>query len=201
MSLLKEAVKRNNFQDVHELIANGIDINEVSKALQQTLLHLAAGLGHDQIAELLISNGANIDAKDLKGSTPLHYAVGHNRIKTVKSLIENGANIHALTSLEVTPLDLAVSLELAVFKCRTDIIRLLIENGADVNKILHNAIVNQKIKIMECLLKAGVSVDTIIGDQSDKSIIVHNLLSLAIALKNTEMIEFLLKNGARLKNL
>ena len=60
---------------------------------------------------------------------------------------------------------------------------MLIENGADVHKLLLHAILNQKIKIMECLLKA---VDTIIGDQSDKSIIVHNLLSLAIVLKHAQ---------------
>ena len=78
MSVLREAVKSNKIEEVQELIANGIDVNEVSTNLQQTALHLAAGLGHDQILELLISNGGHIDAKDKKGHTPLYYAIGHN---------------------------------------------------------------------------------------------------------------------------
>ena len=44
MSVLREAVKSNKIEEVQELIANGVDVNEVSTNLQQTALHLAAGL-------------------------------------------------------------------------------------------------------------------------------------------------------------
>ena len=59
MSLLREAVKNNKIEEVKELIANGIDINEVSSNLQISL-HLAVAGGHIAIVELLVRNGAHI---------------------------------------------------------------------------------------------------------------------------------------------
>ena len=83
---LWKAVRSNNIQEVKEILASGIEINDMSKN-SQTVLHLAAGLGHDQIAKLLISNGAKIYAKDNSGFTPLHYAVWFNQLKIVEMLI------------------------------------------------------------------------------------------------------------------
>ena len=148
-SLLK-AVKSNNVQDVEEILASGININDMSKN-SQTALHLAAGLGHDQIAKLLISNGAQIDAKDIdSGFTPLHYAVWFNQLKTVEMLIAKRANIHEVTNLQNTPLDLAVK------KSLDDIVKLLISHGADTsmkdfdgNSLLHLAVKDQKISIVK----------------------------------------------------
>ena len=39
-----------------------------------TPLHLAASWGHKEIAELLIANGAYVNAKDKEGKTPLYHA-------------------------------------------------------------------------------------------------------------------------------
>jgi len=39
-------------------------------------LHKAAGWGHKEVAELLIANGADVNAKDEDGDTPLVYAEG-----------------------------------------------------------------------------------------------------------------------------
>jgi cytohesin len=43
-------------------------------------LHYAAYGGHKEIAELLIAEGADVNAKDEDGVTPLHEAAlwGHN---------------------------------------------------------------------------------------------------------------------------
>ena len=39
-------------------------------------MHKAAGWGHKEVAELLIANGADVNAKDEDGDTPLVYAEG-----------------------------------------------------------------------------------------------------------------------------
>lgn len=64
---------------------------------QQTPLHIAASNltgGHYEIANLLIKNGASIDAKDNGGETPIFLAVKANNFEMVKLLIENGAKLN-----------------------------------------------------------------------------------------------------------
>ena len=54
-------------------------------------LHGAALMGYTETAELLISKGANVNAKDDDGWTPLHYAVREGHTKIIELLKKNGA--------------------------------------------------------------------------------------------------------------
>ena len=74
------------------------------KAAGQTALHMAARRGHAKSAELLIINGANINAKTATGVTPLHGAVINGNKETVDLLIANGANINAKNKSGKPPL-------------------------------------------------------------------------------------------------
>ena len=58
MVLLHEAVAKNSLEKVQTLIDNKADINESILYLQGTPLHIAALNGYENIAKLLISNGA-----------------------------------------------------------------------------------------------------------------------------------------------
>ena len=42
-------------------------------------MHNAAVYGHNEIAELLIANGANVNAKEVDGLTPLDFAIMSNQ--------------------------------------------------------------------------------------------------------------------------
>ncbi len=72
-------------------------------------MHEAAYEGQLEVVKYLISNGADIKAKDNSGDTPLHAASrrGRGRLEIVKYLISKGADIHAKTNIGVTPLRLA----------------------------------------------------------------------------------------------
>ena len=63
--------------------------------LGRTLLHLAPNWG---VAERLIAQGADVNAKDNFGMTPLHTAVGAGRRDVVWLLVDNGADITAKSS-------------------------------------------------------------------------------------------------------
>ena len=60
-----------NIEAVKKTLADGADVNAMGGLREWTLLHETANLGHKEIAELLIANGADVNAKDQNGRTPL----------------------------------------------------------------------------------------------------------------------------------
>jgi ankyrin repeat protein len=82
---LHKAVREGDADKVKKLLDAGADVNvrESSKdRLQYTPLHWAANNGDLEIAEILISRGADLDAEDPTYSTPLYLAAeqGHPKI-------------------------------------------------------------------------------------------------------------------------
>ncbi len=132
---LSLAAKRGHEDIVQFLIAKGADINAIGKD-GQTALHEAK---NRNVAELLIANGANVnakiseDARRLKGWTPLHTAVLlTRRMEVAQLLIAKGADINAMNADGETPLDVAKWSE-------KDMAKLLIANGATISN-LHTAV-------------------------------------------------------------
>ena len=59
----------------------------------RTPLHLVAGIGHNEITELLIAKGADVNAKDKRSFTPLDEA--KNKPETADLLRKNGGKTGA----------------------------------------------------------------------------------------------------------
>jgi ankyrin repeat protein len=57
------------------LILNKININVYDNETEFTPLHHCINVNNKRLIELLIRNGANVNAQDVYGNTPLHYAV------------------------------------------------------------------------------------------------------------------------------
>jgi ankyrin repeat protein len=56
----------------------------------RTPFHLAAIAGHKEIAELLIANGADVNAKNKGGRTPLDSAIAFKHTETADLLRKHG---------------------------------------------------------------------------------------------------------------
>ena len=73
-----------------------------------TPLYMATLLGHKQIAKLLITNGADVNAMDKIGyAAPLHRAARSHK-EIAELLITNGADVNAKNKNGDTPIDFAV---------------------------------------------------------------------------------------------
>jgi ankyrin repeat protein len=79
-----------------------------------TALHMAAASFQRQIAEILVTHGAQVGARNRHGATPLHYAADTNhwdpdaQADTIAYLLSVGADPNAMSRLGVAPLHRAV---------------------------------------------------------------------------------------------
>jgi ankyrin repeat protein len=88
-----------------------------------TPLHWAAWNGHKDVAELLLSKGANGNAMANDGFTPLHVAAQNGQKDVAELLLANKANVNAKTKEGWTPLHLATG------NGHKDLVKLLRQHG------------------------------------------------------------------------
>lgn len=110
-------------------------INKPYGAFCDTLLHVAARWGREDLAELLIAAGADVEARNEIDHRPLHVAARYGRPSVVKLLLARGADVGASSWRVHTPLH-AASCGLGTqsdIGGRLQVARLLLAAGADVN--------------------------------------------------------------------
>ncbi|XP_066963610.1 protein fem-1 homolog A-like isoform X2 [Macrobrachium rosenbergii] len=84
--------------------------------------------GHYDVAEYLVSKGADVNAATRSNSSPLSVACSHVRLDLIRLLVEHGANIERTDDLGIT------CLMLACHNGNPEVVRYLVEIGADVNR-------------------------------------------------------------------
>jgi hypothetical protein len=98
---LMRAAERGDIAEVRRALKKGANIDASVIRCDHndmTPLMKAAQYGHTKICELLIENGANIEAVDDVGKTALIYAAWWNHLETCRLLIENGASMATTTN-------------------------------------------------------------------------------------------------------
>merc|ERR1711871_644803 len=111
-TLLVTAAFTANTNAIRALLRHGADPNRAMYT-GMTALTYAAGEGHADIVNLLLSAGARTDAylhiqgSLLEGYTALHFACLQGRTSSVKLLLEYGADPEPRDAKGLTPLQVA----------------------------------------------------------------------------------------------
>lgn len=106
------AASQGNLEAVKRYLDSGAEIDAAFiapgiPASGATPLHLAVLCDQRDVADLLITRRANLNAKakDEHGGTPLHWAAVLGRIAIARRLIEAGADVNSKDNHGFTPLD------------------------------------------------------------------------------------------------
>ena len=84
------AAEEGNVEAVKGYLAIGINVDERDESYGGTPLHWAAFRGRNEVAEFLIAEGADVNAKNKADDTPLDKAIEKNWDDTVSLLREHG---------------------------------------------------------------------------------------------------------------
>ncbi|MBS0288788.1 MAG: ankyrin repeat domain-containing protein [Proteobacteria bacterium] len=118
----------SNPKDINKILSlieeKTLYINSVNANLQTPLM-LALNSNSD-IALKLIAKGADINLRTNKGETMLMLAAMSGYKDVVLNLLENGADINAKG-------DFATALFIAILHKKNEVVKILIEKGADIN--------------------------------------------------------------------
>ncbi|XP_029506106.1 ankyrin repeat family A protein 2-like isoform X1 [Oncorhynchus nerka] len=159
--------------------------NEVSSTpllVHSLSIHQLAAQGEMVFLASRIEQGGNvpqetvINLQDEEGFTPLMWAAAHGQIAVVEFLLQNGADPNLLAKGRESALSLACS------KGYTDIVKMLIDCGVDVNEYDWNggvpvlyAVHGNHLRCVEILLESGAD-PTIESDSG------FNAMDMAVAM-------------------
>lgn len=185
-ALLQNAIKAGHIEDVRSLLADGMNVNQ-SFEDGISPLHIAVINNQEEIVELLMQMGANVNAVETNiGASPLHLAALYGRVNIANQLIRKGANVNGNMKFNITPLLVAAQFN------QPQIIELLLNNKANLNhtdqegfSALHFAAQNGDDVTAKMLLERGANTNA-----RDKT---RNATPLMIATeqKHTNVIQLL----------
>ena len=130
---LLDATRRGAVSEISELIARGADVDnarhQVPFAPWERPLIVAARLADVSVCDLLISKGAEVNARDRIGQTALMGAAARGRLELVKLLLDEGADATASDD------DGFTAFKAAVKSGNVKTAQLLLDSGATLNVV------------------------------------------------------------------
>lgn len=184
--IMQNASSTGAVETIIFLHTNGIPIDmHLNGEGRTALLYIASISGTVRsdvlirLAQILLANGANVNARDNCGRTPLLFAARHARVELVDYLLKNGADINAKTLIKDTILH-TIIYDLAGGRYHgydyghkesplNATVKLLLQHGADFYADM----------MLECRILTPLQCLEKIAQKKDKSAaIAKNLINL-----------------------
>lgn len=183
---LLKAVTEGNTKVVQGFLSRGLDPN-TTDAAGNTLLMNSARFGHMELVSLLIERKASVTRRSPHGDTALMHASLGGHLAIAKLLVAKGAEVHHAGWAPV---------HYAAFEGRSEIVRFLLEKGADKNALAPNGYSPLMLAAMGGHLEAVRALlyeDADVGVKGPKG---ETALAIAKAGKNFELANLLTRAGA-----
>jgi uncharacterized protein len=219
-----DLIEDGNIAFIKELISSGYDVNtQIEDGL--TPLIASASVGNLEVVKILVEAGANVNQIDVYGTSPLICAANGDfldvfnylapltssdikgiglltsasdgDLRILKALIATGVDVNAYREKGVWKENGRTVLIIAIHEGHLEIVRKLLESGANPNLIdedsgttpLISAIRGQYTDIVSLLLQVGADVNA-------KDSNGNTALKIAKEKGSTEIVQLLLKVGA-----
>ncbi|KAI8506736.1 hypothetical protein Bbelb_151770 [Branchiostoma belcheri] len=161
---LRQAALQGDTVRVKQLLKKGVNPNGNADHWDRPPdpLHLAAYYGHHETVSVLLTAGADVNARDRLVHTPLHWAARNGHHETVSALLAAGADVNTWDMWHSTPL------HVAAWNGHLETVSVLLAAGVDVidpldvvqSTPLHWAAQNGHHETVSALLAAGADVNT-----------------------------------------
>lgn len=184
---LLESLSQNSAK-IMKMIIDKVDKKLINDSLEgKTPLIIAVGNSYIDTAKILIENGADVNSVNFEGWSALSYAVNNGDIEIAKLLLTNKAKIKGA---------LLLAIKSPIAESRIDMIKLLIDNKANINYAdddgftpLNIAIESGDMELTKFLITNGANVNSLMQDGV-------SLIGYAIAQNNMDLLQILIENGA-----
>lgn len=125
-----------------------------------TPLQIAAVIGDENAAQVLLNNGSDLGAKNSDGRDALMMAAEGGRANMVRMLLRRGSNVNAVDAKGATPI------LLASLRNHPDVVAELLRSGADLTLTddlgqtpLHVAVARGRMRVARMLIEHGADVN------------------------------------------
>ena len=139
--VLYNAVSENCLALVQALLqfqSEKVNMKYSSHGSEQTLLHAACRLGHCDMIEILLENGADVQTVDSSGDAPVHIVCKGLKLDCLKVLLRNKkCDPNQRNADEETALHIVCKMK-NTKTIHVDMIKILLENGANVQAVDSN---------------------------------------------------------------
>jgi len=202
------AAEEGDVEAVKGYLAIDVNVDARDEVYEGTPLHFAAFKGRKEVAELLINEGADVNAKNQADATPLDLAIEKNRDETVSLLRKHGGKtgselkggepvVEATQPEPPTVKAPDILIHEAVAEGNIEAVKQHLNAGTDVNAKdedswthLHFAASDGHKEVVELFIAKGADVNV-------KSKFDETPLDLAIINNETETADLLRKHGGK----